>query len=553
METLKRLFVLFAVLTLLAAACGDDDEGVTTTTEGPGQQTTTTSGPTPMTGATPTTEAPSTPAGPSGTLTVSQEEAINGVDILQNATCLACTVAFQNIFDTLTARTADGEIVPRLAESWEQPDENTWVFHLRETATFHNGEPVTAADVAATATALRDGGYSSSRLWVDVEEIEATDDHTVTFRTSDPVGTMLTTLLLLYIAPEEAFNGTEYAGQDELIGSGPFELESFQLDDRMVLTANTDYWGEVPKLERLIFVEIPEVTAKVTAVLTGEVDIAFQLPGDQLDTLRADDNVDVAIIPSFGIYFAWFNNDPQHRTEGGPDDVNPFADKTVRQAMWHAINSEQIAATVFENIGQVATGPISSEVFGHMPQPPYEYDPELARQMLADAGYPDGFTASIDFDPSFIQSQPFALSMIDNWRDIGVTITPNEIERSVWVERLGAVAEGRGGSYDITIAPNVTFTGDADWSLGRLYTPCNGNRLDYCSEDYDRFILEAKRTTDTAARLEAYGAAITTIWEDAPSMWPIELLVNYAVNARVEGFVPVPSQIPNFATVSVSE
>jgi peptide/nickel transport system substrate-binding protein len=498
-----------------------------------------------------------------GTLTVATEEPVRSLDILQSIASLPTSTAAQHIFDTLVTKNSEGEILPRLAERWETPDENTWIFYLRQNAVFHNDEPVLATDVVAAATALRDGRYPVSPLWADVVGIEAVDDYTVKFTTKAPVGTFLSTLWLLYIAPSEHYVDGKYdrsAGEKPIIGSGPYKVESFALSDRLVLVANEDYWGGRPNLDRIIFLDIPEVTARVTGVLTGEIDIVIQLPPEQHETIRQADDVQLISSPSWGNYMVWFNVFPENRTEGGPADRNPLADYRVRQAMWYAVDSQELADTIFKGIGVPGRGAISSQVFGYVEQDPYEYNPQKARELLAEAGYPNGFQAALNFHTGFIQARPFSIALTSYWAEVGIDVEPRELERSVWVDELVS------GTFDILIASNFIVTGDADYGLGRLYVPCRpeaktwaewkeagGNRLGWCGEGYDEAIDVAKRTTDLDDRLDAYEVATEIIWRDLPSIWPIELLATYAVRDRVHDFEPLPSQMPWFADVWVTE
>ncbi len=188
----------------------------------------------------------------------------------------------------------------------------------------------------------------------------------------------------------------------------------------------------------------------------------------------------------------------------------------------------------------VRSAPVTREVSGYAAQPPYTYDPEKAKALLAEAGFADGFNASIDINPRFVQSSPLAIAMISDWSAIGVRVMPRELEHSVWVDRL------RAGKYDMTLAPNFAFTGDAEWSIGRLYV-CANKRLGYCNERVDELVGEARRAVDAQRRQALYEEIDAILWQDAPSMWPFELVVNYAWRNRVTGFVPAPSQVPDFS------
>ena len=475
-----------------------------------------------------------------GTLTVVLETALGPIDPLKSVASLSTTTAMRHVFDTLVERTGPGQYAPRLAVAWTRPDDRSWRFELRTDARFHDGQAVEAADVVATVLALRDGKYPVSKLWSQLESATAVAPSVVELRTKEPVGTLLAAASLLYIAPRGAFDGERYAPDDKPVGSGPFRIESHVVDDHLALAANAEYWGEKPKIGKLVFREIPELTARITALTTGEVDLLVQIPGDQLEQLRGVPHVQVSSVPSYGIYFNWFNNDPAHRLEGGPADRNPFADVRVRRAMWHAVNAELIASTLLKDTAVPASAPVTRAVSGFSAQPPYAYDPDKAKQLLAEAGFAAGFNASIDISPRFVQSSPLAIAMISDWSAVGVRVMPRELEHSVWVDRL------RAGKYDMTLAPNFAFTGDAEWSIGRLYV-CANKRLGYCNERVDGLVGEASRAVDAQRRQALYEEINAILWQDAPSMWPFELVVNYAWRDRVSGIVPAPSQVPDFS------
>ncbi|MGE0119663.1 MAG: ABC transporter substrate-binding protein [Dongiaceae bacterium] len=484
-------------------------------------------------------------AQPAGTLTVALETELAPIDPVKDVAVLSTVTALRHIFDPLVDLTPEGEFVPRLAESWERPDELTWIFKLRQNARFHDGTPVTAADVAATILVLRDGRYSISQLWTVLESAEAIDDHTLRLVTKNPVATMLYAAALVFPAPAAHFEETKYIAGGNIIGSGPFRVESFRPDDALVMLANEDYWGAVPKVEKLVLREIPEMTAKLTALRTGEIDIVVQLPGSQLKLLENDPSIRIMTEISYGIYCNWMNNNVDHRLLGGPADRNPFADVRVRKAMWHAVNTKLIADTLMKGTAVESRGPVTSSVSGYSEQPPYEYDPEKARRLLAEAGYPDGFNTSIMLTSTYIENLSYAFAMISDWAAIGVNVQPVELEYSTWNERL------RASEFDMALFPNFAYTGDAEWSIGRLYVT-NNKRLGYSNARVDDLVQQGRSETDPDKRAAIYKEINQIIWDEAPSMWPLQLLVNYAVRDRVQDFVPAPSQIPDFRSVSVT-
>ena len=199
------------------------------------------------------------------------------------------TVA-RHLFDTLV-KWQDGELVPNLATGWTNPDETTWTFSLRQDVTFHDGTPVTAHDVRASIERIVALAGPAAPLYQPITTIEVPSDHEIVLTTSAPLGTMLVNLARVFVAPAASMNDEGFFQRP--VGSGPFEFQSLALDDRAVLRANRDYWGGAPHYDELVFVEIPEVSTRLTALATGEIDVTWLIPADQLESVRATPGVQV--------------------------------------------------------------------------------------------------------------------------------------------------------------------------------------------------------------------------------------------------------------------
>lgn len=440
------------------------------------------------------------------------------------------TVA-QHVFDSLVVREGS-EFMPSLATSWDNEDPNVWRVELVADAVFHDGTPVTAADVVASYERLVELKGPLASTWAAVESVVAEGDHTVVFTTVSPLGTFLSNLALLYVAPAAGMNEPDFFL--EPIGSGPFAVESFTPGDRTVLVKNDDYWGEEAQVDKLVIREIPEVSSLIAALETGEVDLTWGIAPDQLPNLMSNPDVTVESMPSFQYFMNWFNSSRE-----------PFTDPEVRRALWHAVDVESLVADLFPEAANVASAPIPSTVFGWSEQDEYAYDPDLARRMLADAGYPDGFDASIDLSVGGgPQIRLIAQTMVSDWAEVGVNVELQEKERAVWLEDLLAL------NWDMNLLINSVLTGDADFTLGRLY-PSSANRTGYANPELDAILAEASATVDQSERAALYDQANAIIWDDAVGIFPMELLANYAWRDRVVGFTPDANETPRFTAVTV--
>lgn len=452
-----------------------------------------------------------------------------------------------NVFDTLVVRDGE-EYGPSLATEWENTDELTWVFTLQKGVTFHDGSPLEADDVVASLErfANPESGSGISSLWPLFASAEATDPQTVTITTTEPMGTMLPSLSLMFVAPAEQLAEIgpmiqEEVGSSEVpVGSGPYRLDSHTSESEMILTANEDYWGGAPEIERLEYRYIPEVAARNTALETGELDVTWNVGPDQVPVLEGNDEIVVESPPSYKYYLVWFNAQREQ-----------FADARVRQAMNLAVDVDQIITDLFPDYGKRATAPIPETVLGWSGQEPYDYDPERARQLLAEAGYPDGFSVQLQWQQGCCpQIQALADTLISYWAEIGVTVEPTPKENATWGADLISL------NYDINLQDNPVITGDADYTLFRLYAnnapdaeaPYNG----LVDEELRTLLVSARTTVDQDERQELYDQAIARMWEQGAGLFLLDLPLVYAFRSGIEGIDLDPAERVRFNEATIS-
>jgi peptide/nickel transport system substrate-binding protein len=436
--------------------------------------------------------------------------------------------AMQHVFDTLVGRdAATGNLVPRLATSWEAPDPTTWVFKLRQGVKFHDGSDLTSNDVKASLERIVAQKGPVAPLFAAVEAIEAPDPQTFRLKTKQPVGTIPASTTLLTVAPAAAVNTDGFFNKP--IGTGPFKYVSWRADADLRIEANEQYWGGPPAAKALVFKYIPEVAARMTALETGEIDFTWRVPPDQLEGLRKIADLKVETSPSHEYYFIWMNGSRE-----------PFTDKRVRQAMFHALDIDTMAKDLLPGIGQRATAPIPPTVFGHAPQTPYAYDVAKAKQLLADAGKPNGFeTSFIWYAGAGPQDRELGQALVSYWNAIGVKVKVAEQERATWLDNLIKL------NWDMDFQTNAVTTGDADFTLGRLYHS-RANRNGYKNPDLDKILDDAAAASDQSKRKELYAQANKIIWDEAVGIFPFDLLATFAYRKTVEGFVPTPSAFLSF-------
>jgi peptide/nickel transport system substrate-binding protein len=441
-------------------------------------------------------------------------------------------VVDNQIFDTLvTQDQSTGKFVPSLATKWSQPDDLTWLFTLRN-AKFQDGTPVTAADVVADIKYLAGSASPLSSLWSSLATVSADSTNVVRITTKAPLGTMLANLSLLEIAPASDITKPDFGTHP--IGSGPFKVDSFTPQSKVVLSGFKDYWGGAPKLSTLTFADIPDESARLTALKNGEIDLDWVVSPDQVPVVKGTSGISVEEKDSDAYFFLWFNSSQK-----------PFTDVRVRQAMWYAVDTKAVTKNLYGDAGTSMTSPVPSSVFGSSTQKAYSYDPAKAKKLLAAAGYPNGFSTTImlasDSAP-LIQQQ--AQAYVSYWAKVGVKVTIQSQPTAVWLQNLLAM------NWSMELQENFATTGDADYTLGRLYTS-TADRTGYKNPELDSLLSQAQQSTDQSKRKTLYEQAGKIIWNDAVGMFPIQERDTYAVRDTVKGFVPSVSRAPSFLKVSV--
>ena len=437
----------------------------------------------------------------------------------------------RQIYDTLVVQSEELELEPGLAESWEDVSETSYVFNLRDDVTWHNGDAFTADDVVWTFERFMDLPADSAFLLDAVESITAVDDHTVQIDLLYPFAPILNHLahsslgIMNPAVVEEA--GDDY-GTSVVVGTGPFVFDSWQTSDRVVLQRNDDWWGGEVLPETVVFRPIPEGTVRGIEVETGGVDIAYTLPPSAARS--AEDNPDVNLVDVRTLSTAYI---------GFNFEKPPFNNKLVRQAINHAIDVDLIVDTIYTGQAERAVSPISADVFGaNLDLEAYTYDPELARELLEEAGFEGGFSTSIwtNDNPQRIE---IAQIVQADLADIGIEVDVEVVEWGAYLDDTAA------GLHDMFILGWVTVTGDADYGLYATFHGSQhgapGNRSFYTNERVDELLDAARVATDEDERVELYAEAQEIIQDDAPWIFLIVQTEEHGVRDNISGFTAHPA------------
>lgn len=462
-----------------------------------------------------------------GTIIIGKPEEAVGFDPAM-VTATSSQELFFQIYEPLVRFDENGEPYGVLAESWEQPDDPTYVFTLREGVTFHNGQPLTAEDVKFTFDRMMDPDLGSpwTSQFEPVESIEATDERTVTFTLKESFGPFLATLSLSYgsILP----SGTETDFTEEMVGTGPFMLESYTQDTETVFVANPDYWNAgVPVAASIQYRILPEESARVAAVRTAEIHITSLVDPISIDTVRQDSAVTVLEHDTTDYYLLGLNCAEA-----------PFDDVRVRQALSMAIDRQAIVDAVFFGAGQVS-GPIVPTLGDWAVPledlPNYTVDREAAMALLEEAGASD-LTFSITVGADRTEFVNIALVIQDQLAEIGVTAELDQVEWGTFIDRWIAR----------DFQSFVSFNGsgnDPDRALyPALITDGSVNAFQFSDPQVDELLEEGRALTDPAERKAVYNELEVIIAEQAPLIFISTRVGHFATAAGVEGFAPDASQ-----------
>ncbi|MGF7015203.1 ABC transporter substrate-binding protein [Ornithinibacillus bavariensis] len=465
------------------------------------------------------------------------------------------------IYDTLVRYVEENtEVKPALATEWNVTDDGlVWTFQLRDDVKFHDGTDFTAEDVVynferwTTSAEFTYYGYmfgaSEDDMGGIIEKVEATGDYEVQITLSEPNAPFLQTLAMppFGIASPDAIeeHGDNYFKNP--IGTGPFVFKEWVPDDSITLTKNEDYFGEVAKIDKVIFRVIPDNGARFMELQAGTIDIMEGLNPQDIATAEGDDALQIIRRPSMNVSYMAMNMD-----KGGP-----MSDKLVRQAINMAINKDELIA-LYEGVGKEAKNPIPPSLWGFNDDiEPYAYDVEKAKALLAEAGYADGFDITLH---TFSNPRPYmpqpklaAQAIAEMLKEVNINV---EITESDWDTHLATVENGE---HDMAFLGWTGDNGDPDNFLYVLLDKDNatvgsaGNIAFYKSDEVHDILKAAQVEMDQDKRTELYLKVQEIIHEDAPWVPIAHTTPPLAAKSSVVDFVPHPTGSEPFNLLDIKK
>lgn len=487
-----------------------------------------------------------------------------------HAANLAVTNRFlSNIYDGLVGRDKHFKIVPWLATSWSQPDAKTWRFKLRPNVKFHDGTPFTADDVVFS---IERAQHPLSQLKIaaqGVERAKKIDDLTVDLIMKEPNPVLPNHLFGLRImskawaAKHNALTPQDYKAKEDTFasrnanGTGPFILKERQPDVKSVLVANPNWWNkanpENGNVTEVIVLPIKSNQTRMAALISGEVDFVNDPPPQDIPRIKASGQVKVVEAQESRVQFLIFDMQRDELLYSNVKGKNPFKDLRVRQAVAHAIDVNAIRTKVMRGLA-VPTGLIITELdqgYAKDADKRLAYDPALAKKLLADAGYPNGFNVTLDCGAN----QPPAdicQAVVPMLARVGINAAPNIVQIANYFPKLQ--------KFDTSfyLLSWTTPTADALYTLQSLLrTPGeagsssgDNNFGRYSDKKLDSLIDQFKVETDMKKRDLIIRDALIHVNRELPIVTIHRQIIPWAMRSNVEAVLP-PNAVPYFFRFNV--
>ena len=437
-----------------------------------------------------------------------------------------------NVFEGLVKPDSDGNLIPAVAEDYTVSGDGTiYTFVLREGVKFHNGDPVTADDVIYSikrcAGMLEEEPEALVTAFSAITDVYAEDDKTVIITIADRDLEFIS-YLTSAIIPEG------YSEQATApIGTGPFQFVSRSAQENIVLKRFDDYWGEKPEVTDVTFKVVTQDTI-VTSLLSGAIDLCSHLsPAQAAEVSGQYDIVKGGMNSVFGVYL---NN-----------SVAPLDNVEVRRALCHAIDVEDIMALVFDGEGTPVGSsmyPALSKYFDEELTGYYEYDPEKARQMLADAGYADGFDLDLTIASNITQYVETAQVVAEQLKAVGVNVNIIQVDWGTW---LSEVYVGR--NYEATIVDIDASTMTARAMLERFTSDYSKNISYFANEEYDEAFADAISAETEEEQIAAYKRCQEILAEEAANVYLMDMADMVAIRSDLEGYTFYPMFVIDLAKI----
>ncbi len=450
-------------------------------------------------------------------------------------------------YDTLVFHTPDGKIEPSLATSWTYKSPTLIVFKLRKGVKFHDGTTFKAADVKFSLERTLGTKRSRWKTFITmIKGVKVIDDYTVEIELKFPFGPFLTNMAIPVASIVSPAAVKKY-GKDfrrNPVGTGPFILDKWVPGEYARFKANPNYWGGRPKIDVLEFRPIPEASTRVLQLRAGQVQLAMFLPPSQMNEVEKDPKLNMLKNPLFRVIYVGMNN-----------KIKPFDNPLVRQAVNYAVDTKAIVEKIMLGVGTPTRGPHGPAVWGYNPayeQMGYSYNPEKAKALLKEAGYPNGFETDFWHPTGKYTADKIAAEAIQaQLSKVGIRV---KLRTGGW----GLVAPTiRKGKAPIYFYGWGAMSGDPDMIFFNKFHSKNhgrkGNYSRYNNPAVDKLVDQARQEVGTAKREKMYFQLAKMVLKDAPWLFFKQEVMLVGKSKKLKGVIFHPSERIYFHKASLED
>lgn len=437
-----------------------------------------------------------------------------------------------NLYEGLVKPTSDGDIVPAVASDYTISDDaKTYTFTLRDGVTFHDGSAVTIEDVKYSIDRYAEVQGEASAFCSIVDSVEVQDEKTLVVNLKEGYSEFLS-MMVIAIVPQ---SNEDLLGNP--IGTGPYKFVSSSAGENLVLEKYDGYWGEPAHLDQVTFKFIADVDTAYMELQAGTIDVLRYLTADQASSLGEEYTIyEGSMNLVHGLYF-------NHEYE-------PLSNLKVRQAICYAVDRDAINSFLFGGKSKIIGThmiPALTKYYDESTKDTYSYDPAKAKELLAEAGYADGFDLEIKVASSYSQHVNTSQIIAEQLNQVGINVTINQVEWSTWLEEVNANGDFQATviGFDGTLNPGdliIRYTSDSP-----------KNFMHYNNEEYDATFAKAYETVDADEKVALYKEAQQILTNDAAAAWIEDPANLVAVNSKFAGYTFYPTSAEDISKIYMVE
>ena len=444
-----------------------------------------------------------------------------------------------HMYEALTFYNPPGseeEISPWLATSWESNEDKTeWTFHLRKEVKFHDGADFNAEAVKYTIENVKDGGFAPSWIFSAIESMEAVDEYTIKFTCSGPTALdlILSSAFGAWMISPSSPADPEWFNDGNSSGTGPYKFASREVGTRLVLEHHEDYWGGWQKgqFTTIVFNMIEDATVREQMIRSGEADVVYDINPDSLASLMEGDGVEVKIEPAYVCYFMHINTKRP-----------PLDDVRVRQALAHSYPYEAVRASLLGGLGTKASGFVPQILWGSHPDISVEYNLEKAKELLTEAGYPEG---GFDLVYWAFEGSPLYTQLAELWlpelEKLGVNLEIQSLNGEAIYEKATTDPEHAHDFLGNNWFP--TYVTPLDFLVSPFATEQPINFSYYANSEFDDLLWlgDSQTAMDREAAIETFQKAGKMLVDDAAGIFVMDAPQIFVLRDDLSGYTYSPA------------